>query len=124
MKNLEKQCLDRLNNLLSKFDLKIDIVNIQSDLECQYWLIDNSLSKTEWLGPWLSISGILVYSQSIFDCLKQYHTAVNSPSFPYIQFSDRQLSKLQKYSKAYQFIQSLKSNCLEELISKMDLMGI
>ena len=124
MKKLEKQCLNRLNNLLSKFNLKIDIVNIQSNLECQYWLVDNSLSKTEWIGPWLTISDILVYSQSIFDCLKQYHNTVNSSIFPYIQVSDSQLSKLQRYSKVYQFIQSLKSNCIEELAIKMDLMGV
>lgn len=124
MKNLEKQCLDRLNNLLSKFDLKIDIVNIKSNLECQYYLVDNFLPKTEWFDPWLSISDILFERNSIFNCMKLYYDTINSSNFSYIQLSDIQLSRFQRYSKVYQFIKSLKSNCLEELISKMDLMGI
>ena len=43
MENLEKQCLEKLDKILSKFDLKIDIVHVASLNVCQYRLIDNSL---------------------------------------------------------------------------------
>jgi hypothetical protein len=122
MENLEEQCLEKLNIILSKFNLNIDIVNIQSNLE--YRLIDNSLPKTEWLAPWLSISDILVYRQSIFDRMKVYYDTINSSNFLYIQLSDIQLSRFQRYSKVYQSIQSLKSSSLEEFLINCDLMGI
>jgi hypothetical protein len=44
--------------------------------------------------------------------------------FAYNRFSDSQLSILQRYVKTYQFIQPLKSSCLEEFIIKCDLVGI
>ena len=123
MENIEEQCLEKLNKILSKFDLKIELINIQSNF-LEYLLVDNSIPEIECIGPWLSISHILVSSQSIFDCLKKYYDTVNSSSFSYIIFSDSQLSKFQRYSKVYQSIQPLKSSCLEEIIIKMDLMGI
>jgi hypothetical protein len=122
MENLEQKCLEKLNKILSKFDLKIEIINIQSNF-LEYLLVDNSMSEIDWLGPWLSISHILVSSYSIFDCLKKYYDTVNGSSFSYIHFSDSQLSKFQRYSKAYQSIQPLKSCYLEEFIIKCDLMG-
>jgi hypothetical protein len=123
MENLEQKCLEKLNKILSKFDLKIEIINIQSNF-LEYLLVDNSMSEIDWLGPWLSISHILVSSYSIFDCLKKYYDTVNSSSFSYIHFSDSQLSKFQRYSKVYQSIQHLKSCYLEEFIFKCDLMGV
>ena len=114
MENLEQRCLEKLDKILSKFDLKIDIVHIASLNVCQYRLVDKSLSKTDWLGLWLSLDGLLFNNQSIFKCLEFY----------YNRFSDSQLSILQRYVKTYQFIQPLKSSCLEEFIIKCDLVGI
>ena len=122
MENLEQRCLEKLNNILSKFDLKIEIINIQSNLE--YLLVDNSLPEIDWLGPWLSISHILVYKRTIFDCMKEYYDIVNSSTFSYIQLSDVHLSRFQRYSKIYQSIQLLKSDSLEEFLIKCDLMGM
>ena len=125
MQNLEKHCLEKLNIILSKFNLNINIVNIQSNLE--YRLIDNSLPKTEWVAPWLSISDILIHKPSmlsIFDRMKVYYDTFNSSGFSYIQLSDIQLSRFQRYAKVYQSIQLLKSNSLEEFLINCDLMGV
>jgi hypothetical protein len=54
MEILEKECLDRLNKILSKFDLKIEFFHIKSN--AWYRLVDNSLSKntySNWLGLWI-----------------------------------------------------------------------
>jgi hypothetical protein len=125
MENLEKHCLEKLNIILSKFNLNINIVNIQSNLE--YRLIDNSLPKTEWRAPWLSISDILIYKPSmlsIFDRMKVYYDTFNSSGFSYIQLSDIQLSRFQRYAKVYQSIQPLKSSSLEEFLINCDLMRV
>jgi hypothetical protein len=129
MENLEQRCLEKLNKLLSKFDLKIEIVHIASLSVWQYRLVDNLTNKSdwkvEWLGLWLSLNDLLFRQQSsIFECLDSYYDAVNSSSFKYIRWSDIQLSRLQRCSKAYQFIQQLKSCCLEEFIIRCDLLDI
>jgi hypothetical protein len=124
MENLEKECFDRLNKILSKFDLEISIVNIPN-VECQYRLIDNSISKTpysEWLGLWLSVSNILLHHNSIFECLKSYHNCITDNYFN-VHMSPMEIKFYQRYSEVYQFIQPLKSCCLEEFIIKCDLMG-
>ena len=123
MENLENQCLEKLNKILSRFKLKIDIIDFLT-LKCEYRLVDNSSTKPECIGIWLSISEILVSRKSIFDYLTAYYYTVNNSSFSYIHFSASQLSKFQKYAKIYQFIQSLKSSCLEEFLIKYDLMDI
>ena len=82
------------------------------------------MPQIDYLGPWLSISHILVSSQSIVDRMKEYYDTINNSSFSYIVWSDIQLSKFKRYSKVYQFIQHLKSSCLEEFIIKCDLMGV
>lgn len=136
MNNLEKQCLDKLDKLdkiLSKFDLTINIVNIPN-IECQYRLVDNSLFKTpysdlfktpysEWLGLWLSVSNILLHRNSIFECLKSYHDCITDKYFEF-HMSSMEIKFYQRYSEVYQFIQPLKSNCLEEFLIKCELMGI
>ena len=125
MENLEEQCLEKLDKILSKFDLAINIVNIPN-VECQYRLIDNSLSKTpysEWLGLWLSVSNILLHRNSIFKCLESYHDFITNRSLSF-HMSSMEINFYQRYSKAYQFIQPLKSSCLEEFLIKCDLVGI
>ena len=125
MENLEEQCLEKLDKILPKFDLAINIVNIPN-VECQYRLVDNSLSKTpysEWLGLWLSVSNILLHRNSIFECLKSYHDFITDKSLS-VNMSPMEINFYQRYSEVYQFIQPLKSNCLEEFLIKCDLVGI
>ena len=123
MENLEKQCLEKLDKILSKFDLKINIVYVTSLNVCQYRLIDNSLNPySDWLGLWLTISDILMHRNSIFECLQSYYISLNNSRF---LTNETHLSSIfQRYSEVYQFIQPLKSCCLEEFIFKCDLMGI
>jgi hypothetical protein len=123
MENLEKECLDRLNKILSKFYLQIDIVHVASLNVWQYRLVDNLSDKTEWLGLWLSVNEMLFHNISIFDCLKSYHIMVND--FNLLSHTTHNISSIYKrYSEAYQFLQPLKSSCIEEFIIKCDLMGI
>ena len=122
MNNLEEQCLEKLRKILFKFDLTINIVNIPS-IECQYCLVDNSLTDYtfEWLCLWFSVSDILLHRNSIFECLESYHARITD-NFLYIQ--SKTIKRYQRYSKAYHFIQSFKSDSLEEFLIKCDLMGI
>ena len=125
MENLEKQCLEKLDKILSKFDLAINIVNIPN-VECQYRLVDNSLSKTpysEWLGLWLSVSNILLHRNSIFKCLESYHDFITNRSLSF-HMSSEEIKFYQRYSEVYQFIQPLKSKCLEEFLIRCDLVGM
>jgi hypothetical protein len=125
MNNLEKQCLEKLNEILSKFYLAINIVNIPN-IECQYRLVDNSLFKnpySEWLGLWLSVSNILLHRNSIFECLKSYHDCITDKYFEF-HMSSMEINFYQRYSEVYQFLQPLKSNCLEEFLIRCDLIGI
>jgi hypothetical protein len=123
MENLENQCLEKLNIVLSKFDLKIEIAHLTSLNVWQYRLVDNLSDKTEWLGLWLSVNEMLFHNISIFDCLKSYHIIVND--FNLLSHATHNIaSKYKRYSKAYQFLQPLKSSSLEEFIIKCDLMEI
>jgi hypothetical protein len=123
MENLENQCLEKLNIVLSKFDLKIEIAHLTSLNVWQYRLVDNLSDKTEWLGLWLSVNEMLFHNISIFDCLKSYHIIVND--FNLLSHATHNISSIYKrYSEAYQFLQSLKSSSLEEFIIKCDLMEI
>ena len=124
MKTLEEHCLEKINKILSKFDLKIESIYLELLNIWQYRLVDNFLPKIEWFDPWLSISDILVERNSIFNRMKLYYDTINSSNFSYIQFSDIQLSRFQRYSKIYQSIQTLKSCCLEDFLIKCDLMGV
>ncbi len=124
MKNLENQCLEKLNIFLSKFDLKIEIVHLTSLNVWQYRLVDNlSSDKTEWLGLWLSVNEMLFHNISIFECLKSYQIIVNY--FNMLAHATHNISSIYKrYSKVYQSLQSLKSSSLEEFLINCDLMGI
>jgi hypothetical protein len=87
-------------------------------------LTDKTNWKDAWFGLWLSVNDLLFDQHSIFECLKAYYYIDNDFKFltriPTIQLS----SAYQRYSEAHQFIQPLKSSCLEEFIIKCDLMGI
>lgn len=76
MENLEQRCLEKLDNILSKFDLKIDVIHITSFNIWQYRLVDNKnlsgIGYYNWLGLWLSIPDMLIHHYSIFKCLEKY----------------------------------------------------
>lgn len=130
MENLEQRCLEKLDKILSKFNLKIDIVNHESLNFCQYCLVDNSINKTywkaDWLKSWLSLNDLLFNQQSIFEYLESYYNVTNKINnfnfLPNVTYTAS--SAYQRYSEAYQLLQPLKSSCLEELVIKMDLIGI
>ena len=101
MENLEKQCLEKLNNILSKFNLQIVIINKLN--QRQHRLIYKN-DTTNWLTIWLSISEILFMRtsryqtksifgiNSIFDCLRTYYNTMSNPSFNRIDMSKDTLS--------------------------------
>jgi hypothetical protein len=107
MENLEQRCLEKLNNILFKFDLKIEIVHNALLNVWQYRLVDN-LSKSSyfnWLASWSSISNILMHHNSIFKCLSSY--------------------SYRRYFDAYNNIKYLENiSSLEEFIIKCDLIGV
>ena len=124
MENLETQCLEKLNKILSKFDLTIDIVNFASLNIWQYRLVDKLGDKTDWnascLGLWLSLNELLFDHHSIFECLESYYNTSNEFKF----LATIKYSAYQRYSKAYLYIRPLKSDCLEEFLINCDLMGV
>ena len=128
MENLEKQCLEKLDKILSKFDLKINIINLASLNVWKYQLVDKLSDKTDWktawLGSWLSLNDLLFTQHSIFECLESYYNIDNNFNFLTYMSNIQLSSAYKRYSKAHQFIQPLKSNCLEELVIRMDLLGI
>ena len=77
---------------------------------------------SDWLGLWLSISDILMHRNSIFECFKSFYISLNNSRF--LTNETHLPSIFQRYSEVYQFIQPLKSCCLEEFIFKCDLIGI
>jgi hypothetical protein len=119
MENLEQRCLEKLNKILSKFNLKIEIFYNASLTVWQYHLVDNFLPNNtyaDWLYSWSSILDMLTCCNSIFECLDTY-TEYSEDGF--------NLYTYQRYSEAYNAIKYLENICcLEELIIKMDLMGI
>jgi hypothetical protein len=110
MENLEQICLEKLNKILSKFDLKIESIHNALCNVWQYRLVDNSnLPETtyfDWLASWTSISNILMHRNSIFECLSLY-------------------SSYQRYINAYNNIKYLENiSSLEEFLIKCDLIGV
>jgi hypothetical protein len=111
MENLEQRCLEKLNKILSKFNLKIEIFHNVSRNVWQYILIDNYSTKDTYsnrLCLWSSISDMLIpnkHRNSIFECLNLY--------------------SYRRYLEAYNAIKYLENICcLEEFIFKCDLIGI
>ena len=116
MENLEQRCLEKLNKILSKFNLKIEIFYNTSLTIWQYHLVDNFLPNSDyagWLYSWSSILDMLTCRNSIFECLNQYSEyEFNSHLY-------------QRYSEAFNTIKHLENICsLEEFIIKCDLIGI
>jgi hypothetical protein len=61
---------------------------------------------------------------TIFDCLNSYYEVISDPSFNRLDMSKDTLSRFQACSDAYKEIISLKSDSLEEILIKCDLMGV
>ena len=108
MENLEQRCLEKLNNILFKFDLNIEFFHNTWCNAWHYRLVDNYLKNEyfDWLASWSSISNILMHRNSIFECLSSY-------------------SSYQRYINAYNNIKYLENiSSLEEFIIKCDLIGV
>ena len=118
MENLEEYCLERLNNILFKFDLQV--VKRVDKFQNKYVLID--IQKNHIISSYKSINEILFSSQSIFYALsmhKMLYVSFFITMFPAIG------KRYQRYINAYNNIKNLENtSSLEELAMKMDLMGI
>ena len=129
MENLEKQCLEKLNNILSKFNLQVVIINDNQLNHRRYQLIYKN-DTANWIALWLSISEILFirtisgYRTSIFKCLEPYYGVTSDPSFNHFDISKETVFRFQACSDAYKEIAPLQSDSFEEFIIKCDLMGI
>lgn len=133
MENLEKHCLEKLNNILSKFNLQIVIIKVSQLNQRQYRLVYKN-NTANWLVLWLSISDMLFMgtTRTIFDVLNSYYAIMSNssfslpdiPSFNQLDMYNDTLSRYQDCSNAYKEILPLKSNSLEEFLINCDLMGI
>lgn len=120
MKNLEKEIINRLNKLLSTYGLKITTSTYK-----KYYLEDEITNS--FIHIWDSIDKMLFDSLfSLFCILKKYYTDILY--FSYIQPNIKQNKTFEyykRYAAIYDNIKYLENNsCLEELIIKMDLMGV
>jgi hypothetical protein len=130
MENLEDQCLEKLNKILSKFNLQIVIIKVNHVNQRQYRLIYKN-NTANWIALWTSVSNMLFYRTtsarkitSIFECLNIYYEVISNPSFDLFDMSKDTLSRYQDCSDAYKEIVPLTSNSLEEFLINCDLMGI
>lgn len=107
MKNLETQCLEKLNKILSRFNLQIVIVKVNQLNLCQYRLVYKN-NTANWLALWLSISDILfTRTITIFNCLNSYYHTISNPSFNQLNMNADALSQLQDCSNTYKEIKPL-----------------
>jgi hypothetical protein len=133
MKTLEEQCLEKLNKILSKFNLQIVIIKFNQLTQRQYRLVYKN-NTADWLVLWLSISDMLFTRtiRTIFDFLNSYYTVMSNPpfdlpdipSFNQFDMYNDTLSRYQDCSNAYKEILPLKSNSLEEFLINCDLIGV
>lgn len=132
MENLEECCLEKLNKILSKFNLQIVIIGNRLNLyQCHYRLIYKN-DYANRLMSWLSISDMLftcrisryTTNSTIFEFLNSYYEVVSAPSFNILDLNKDTLSKFQACSDAYKEIEPLKSNSFEEFLINCDLLGV
>lgn len=117
--SLDYICLERLNNMLSRFNMKIVIVKISSLNVNQYRLVYET-DYENWIGMWKSISDMMsTYNHSIFDFLKSYYVVFSDYHFK--GMSSEIYNRYKNCSNAYQTIKHLKSCSLEEFLVKCDL---
>ena len=116
MKNIEEEIIFRLNKILSKYDLKITNYTYRS-CNMDGYQLDDQITY-DFIRIWESIDEMLFDSScSLFHSLYPYYKDVDINRGMEFEIYER-------CAGAYKEIQPLKSSCLEELIIKMDLMGI
>ena len=123
MENLENQCLEKLNKILSKFDLQIVIIKVNQLNQRQCRLVYKN-DTVNWLALWLSISDMLFERTTIFECLNSYYIVLSTPKYNRPDICNDRLSKFQACSAAYKEIEPLKSSSFEEFLINCDLMGV
>lgn len=128
MENLENQCLEKLNKILSRFNLKVIIINVKMLNQCQHRLIYKN-NNDYCIASWLSLSDMLFtrttsgcMTNSIYNCLKTYYIIISNQAVNPLDKDT--LSRLQACSDAYKEIICLASCSFEEFLIKCDLMGI
>ncbi len=117
MENLEKHCLERLNNILFKFDLQV--VKRVDEFQNKYVLLD--IQENHIISSYKSINEMLFSSQPIFYALLMHKMYVSFfiTMFPTVG------KRYQRYINAYNNIKYLENtSSLEEFVIKMDLIGI
>jgi hypothetical protein len=122
MENLEEYCLERLNNILFKFDLQVVKHTVESQIK--YVLLDIQTKHN--ISVYKSINELLFSSLPIFHDLSKYNSCAsffishcNNIAFPKIA------KRCIRYINAYNNIKNLENtSSLEELAIKMDLLGI
>jgi hypothetical protein len=137
MENLEKEIISRLNKVLIKYDLEIISKNnhnykttfsVDDTLKnyCdEYFLVEinnNTIIKCYY--SWDTIKSILIESASIlslFKIIKRTHNSINSYIGTGVEPPDVYLMIDKLYNE---FVFLSNCNSYEELIIKMDLMGI
>lgn len=122
MENLENICLEKLNKILSSFNLKVSIVHSKSisTYQCRFIYYED---EEHWIGIWASISDMLSKrNHSIFDCLKSYYAVFSDYHFN--GMSSEIYNRYKNCSNAYQAIRCLQSNCIAEFLINCDLIGV
>lgn len=120
MKNLEKVIINRLNKLLSKYNLKITNDTYKLCGMDGYQLDDEITNN--FICGWESVDEMLFNSSFfLFNKLNHYYNAYIQPNTK----RNKTLERYKRYADAYDSIKHLKNiSCLEELNIKMDLIGI
>jgi hypothetical protein len=139
MENLEKQCLEKMNNILEKHSMKIIHVRVHDRF--QFRLIDQMISDNDILKSlkpvlytWHELRDIFIkydnrkrycYDNTIIEVLFRHYNILHEGSFKLLKMPDNIISRYMRYSNAYNEIKNLDScDSLEEFLIKMDLMGI
>jgi hypothetical protein len=121
MENLEEYCLERLNNILFKFDLQVVKHTVKSQIK--YILIDIQTNNN--LSVYKSINEMLFSSLPIFHDLSKYSLSASFFISNFNITSPKIGKRCIRYINAYNNIKYLEnSNSLEEFLIKCNLMGI
>ena len=118
MENLENICLEKLNKILSEFNLKVSDVHSKLVSDWKYKLTYDNSNENWIVCYWTSVSDMLFEEQvcTIFDSLQYYQEVPRQSESLMLQYKD--------LSDAYSAIKCLRSNSLEEFIINCDLIGM
>jgi hypothetical protein len=141
MENLEKQLIKRLNKVLNKYNLAIisknnhnykTTISVDNMLKNHYKYIlveiDNDITIIECYRSWDNIEFMLLGSAGIYSIFELINKAPKIVKL-YNRFNNYESKVNRRYyillNKLYNELHSLNNcSCLEELIIKMDLLGI